>query len=264
MTIGSVTGTNNNMQAGRPGMNMQGDSVSKNIQNQIANAQKRLQELSSNEEMSLEEKMKKRQEIQQEITNLNQQLRQHQIEQRKEQQAKASSMEDMLGGSPKAAKSEAKGTGLSKASMQAMISADVSMKKADVQGSMAVQMEGKAHVLEAEIKTDKNRGGNTEQKEAELADLKANVQAATASQISNLADANKAMAEAAEEDRKTEPEKSRSEQANQAAQTAEEENRTGSIDPETGVSAAETAVTAETPSAGTAQPAHYTPVDIRL
>ena len=264
MKISGITGTGGNIQSQGTGMNAGTDAVSKNIQQQIAYAQQQLQQLSSNKNMTPEEKMKKRQEIQQEITNLNQQLRQHQIEQRKEQQAKASSMEDMLGGSPKAAKSEAKGTGLSKASMQAMISADVSMKKADVQGSMAVQMEGKAHVLEAEIKTDKNRGGNTEQKEAELADLKANVQAATASQISNLADANKAMAEAAEEDRKTEPEKSRSEQANQAAQTAEEENRTGSIDPETGVSAAETAVTAETPSAGTAQPAHYTPVDIRL
>ena len=38
------------------------DSVSKNIQNQIANAQQKLQDLSSNEELSLEDKMKKRQE----------------------------------------------------------------------------------------------------------------------------------------------------------------------------------------------------------
>ena len=35
-----------------------------------------------------------------------------------------------------------KGTGLSKASMQAMISADSSMKQAKVQGSMATQIEG--------------------------------------------------------------------------------------------------------------------------
>ena len=74
------------------------DSVSKNIQNQIANAQQKLQDLSSNEELSLEDKMKKRQEIQQEITNLNQQLRQHQIEHRKEQQSKKSSMDDMVAG----------------------------------------------------------------------------------------------------------------------------------------------------------------------
>ena len=46
------------------------DSVSKSIQNQIANAQKQLQEISSDKDMSIEEKMKKSQEIQQKITCL--------------------------------------------------------------------------------------------------------------------------------------------------------------------------------------------------
>ena len=104
-----------------------------------------MQELSSNEELSIEDKMKKRQEIQQEINNLNQQLRQHQMAQRKEQQTKKTSMDDMLGGSRKTApKSGNQSAGLSQASMQAMISADSSMKQAKVQGSMATQMEGKA------------------------------------------------------------------------------------------------------------------------
>ena len=84
MRINGFSGTNT--QTGTMGMSQGNDSVSKNIQNQIANAQQKLQDLSSNEEMSLEDKMKKRQEIQQEINNLNQQLRRHQIEQRKEQQ----------------------------------------------------------------------------------------------------------------------------------------------------------------------------------
>ena len=72
-----------NSQNGGMNRKMATDSVSKNIQNQIANAQNQLQELSANENMSAEEKMKKRQEIQQQITDLNNQLRQHQIEQRK-------------------------------------------------------------------------------------------------------------------------------------------------------------------------------------
>ena len=80
MRINGFSGTNT--QTGTMGMTQGNDSVSKNIQNQIANAQQKLQDLSSNEEMSLEDKMKKRQEIQQEINNLNQQLRQHQIEQK--------------------------------------------------------------------------------------------------------------------------------------------------------------------------------------
>ena len=84
-----VTGISNNVSASgisSGNVGMQTDSYTKNIQKQIADAQQRLQNLSSNQDLSLEEKMKKRQEIQQEIANLNQQLRQHQIEQRKEQQ----------------------------------------------------------------------------------------------------------------------------------------------------------------------------------
>ena len=82
--------------------------------------------------------MKKRQEIQQQITELNQQLRQHQIEQRKEQHAKKSSMEDMLGGrKKKASKVEEQNAGLSQASMRAMISSDSALEQARVQGGVA-------------------------------------------------------------------------------------------------------------------------------
>ena len=83
-----------------------------------------------------------------------------------------------------------------------MISADSSMKQAKVQGSMATQMEGKAGVLESEIKMDKGRGASTEKKEEELADLQAKAQAVTAAQVSTLADANKKMEEAAKADQK--------------------------------------------------------------
>ena len=51
MTINGISGANT--QAAQIGMNQAMDSYSKNIQNQIANAQKQLQELSSNEEMTL-------------------------------------------------------------------------------------------------------------------------------------------------------------------------------------------------------------------
>ena len=81
MTINGINGANTQM--GQMGMNQAADSYSRNIQNQIANAQKQLQELSSNENMSLEEKMKKRQEIQQQISDLNMQLRQQGGEQKK-------------------------------------------------------------------------------------------------------------------------------------------------------------------------------------
>ncbi len=96
MTINGINGTN--AQMGQMGMNQATDSYSRNIQDQIADAQRQLQELSSDKDMAQEEKMTKRQELQQQISDLNVQLRQHQMEQRREKQQKPSSFDDMIGG----------------------------------------------------------------------------------------------------------------------------------------------------------------------
>lgn len=203
MKINGLNGTNSQI----GGMNMNAnDSVGKSIQNQIANAQKQLQELSANKELSMEEKMKKRQEIQQEITDLNNQLRQHQIEQRmKKQQAKSTSMNDMLGGSKKTApKAGKQGAGMSQASMTAIISADSAMARAQVQGSVAGQLEGKAGVLEAEIKLDAARGGNVEAKQEELAEVQQRAATAENAQLNTLSNANKELEAAAKADQQAE------------------------------------------------------------
>lgn len=266
MRINGFSGTNT--QTGTMGMTQGNDPVSKNIQNQIANAQQKLQDLSSNEEMSLEDKMKKHQEIQQEINNLNQQLRQHQIEQRSKQQSKNSSfMDDMVAGTSNTSKK--KDAGLSQASMQAMLCADSSMKQAKVQGSMATQMQGRASVLEFEIKQDAGKG-NTEKKEEELAELQAKAQSATAAQMSTLADANKSVEEAAKaensntEDTATKNNTDKSEKTQESVGAAAEE--TDSVK-NTDIKG-ETQVTVETPTLENAQnatqQAAYTPIDIRL
>ena len=272
-----INGTNGaNTQMVQMGMNQAADSYSKNIQNQIANAQKQLQELSSNEDMTLEEKMKKRQEIQQQISDLNMQLRQHQIEQRKEkQQAKGSSMDDMLGGTGNtgSAKAGNKNTGLSQASMTAMISADTSIKQAKVQGSVAASMEGRANVLKAEVKQD---GGNVEAKKKEIAELEQKAENATASQMNTLAEANKTMEEAAEAERNdNKASESKEEKTDRAENTTEKTAESGADgekaqDGVSGVGvqagAAENVQPVETavPEAATAQAAVYTHVDVRL
>lgn len=203
MKINGINGANT--QVGGMNMMQSNDSFSKNLQSQIANAQKQLQELSANKEMRLEEKMKKRQEIQQQIADLNNQLRQHQIEQRTEQQAKKSSMNDMLGGSKQAApKAGNQGTGLSQASMKAMISADSAMAQAKVQGSVATKMEGRAGVLETEIKLDQARGDDVEKKKEELAEVQQKAVQAESAQMNTLADANKELEAAEKADQQTE------------------------------------------------------------
>lgn len=250
MTIGIITGTNN-IQAGLSGINIQADSVSKSIENQIAQAQKELQELSSNEDMTAEEKMKKRQEIQQKINTLNQQLRQHQIEQRKKQQSKDTSVDDMLNNNKKVdkTKSDNKGSGLSHASMQTMISADSSVKLAKEQGRQTTQMEGTARVLKSEIEMDKSKGANTAKKEEGLIDLQTRIEQATQVQLSTLADASKAMDEASKTaaTKNTEREKDTdNENTNNNVKEVEKTEETTSI---------ESAVS---------QPVAYIPIDVRL
>lgn len=164
------------------------DSVSKNIQTQIINAQKKLQDLSSNEELSMEEKMKRRQEILKEISDLHNQLRQHQLEQRKEKQEMKGSA-DVL--TPFAEdKTEEKKSGLSTQSMMSMISADAAQMQARVQGSVALKLEGRINVLESEIKLD-SMSGNVEAKEEELHKLEDKANKAFTSQMETIAEANK-------------------------------------------------------------------------
>ena len=193
----NTTNAQAGIQAGRINKPMEMDSFSKSINNQIANAQKQLQELSENKDMSMEEKMKRRQEIQQQITDLNNQLRQHQIEQRKEQQEKAAKSAEKKDSAKKADK----GTGLSQASMTAIISADAAMSQAQVQGSVATRMEGRAGVLEAEIKLDSANGGNVEAKQEELAKVQQKAAAAGGSQTNILASVSKDIEEAANADK---------------------------------------------------------------
>lgn len=168
------------------------DAVSKNLQKQIANAQKALQELSANKDISAEEKMQKRQELQQQITDLNNQLRQHQMELRRERQQAAKE--------GAAARQEKKvglpSHGVLKASMEAIVSADTAMKQAKAYGSTATRLKGEASVLQGEIKLDKDRGIDVGQKEGCLAKLEDRIEAATNSQLAVLEEANQGLQEA--------------------------------------------------------------------
>lgn len=181
------------------GVNMMqtNDSFSKMIQSQIANAQEQLQKLSENNDMSMEEKMKRRQEIQQQITDLNHQLRQHQIEQRRANQGKNGKVVEQNAPVKRANKS-GKGAqqGMSASAMRAIISADAAMSQAQVQSSVATRMEGRAGVLEAEIKQDSANGKSVESKQEELAEIQQKVATAETSQMNVLSVVNKKLEEA--------------------------------------------------------------------
>ena len=175
MTINGINGQNVGSKSFM--MNIGSDATSKNLHSQIANAQKQMQELSTNKEMSPESKMEKRKEIQEQINELQNQLRQHQLEQRKENlQKSSSSMEDMLGGSRQNSQPSAGGTGLSGGSMQAILLADSAMSQVKAQGSARAQVKGRAEILRSEIKQDGARGANVEKKQEQLDEIEAGAQ----------------------------------------------------------------------------------------
>lgn len=187
--------------AGTWNMTQGEDAVSKSIRKQIANAQKALQELSADKELTMEEKMKKRQDLQQQINDLNQQLRQHQVELRRERQRAQKEAAD---------RQEQKGRqeqGLSGASMEAVVSADTAMKQSKSYGSVAARLEGEARVLKSEINLDQDRGQNVEDKLSRLSKVEERAEKATEAQIGILAEAGEKMEKAEEKDREEKAEK---------------------------------------------------------
>lgn len=264
MVVSGVNGAGGTgMQAGAIGSGHAEDAVSKRLMQQIENAQKRLQEISGSSEMSTEEKMKMRQEIQKEISDLNNQLRQHQMEVRKKeaeeakkkQAENASSMERSGSSERRNAKDGAVNVQLSAEGMQAMISADGAMRQAKVQGSVANRMEGKAGVLETEIKLDSARNGDTSAKEAQLADVRQKAQEAAASQMSTLAEAGEALKEA--NVAATGGDGTKKDAADETEEKKDREGQeSGDFMPAAGESGSE--------EQGETSGVRYTPVDVRL
>ncbi|MDE5939791.1 MAG: FlxA-like family protein [Lachnospiraceae bacterium] len=235
------------------------DAESKNLQQQIEKLQNDLKEISANADMTTDAKMKKRQEIQKQISELQVQLRQHQIEAKREEREKKndkSSFDDLMGTKKQENQSGNSNIGISTDSMTAMISADVSIKQANVQGSTAQKMNGKANVLEMEIQLDSGRGGssNVEQKEAELADVKEAAQKATSSQFASLAQAGEALKNASENEstsNRAEDKEKEEENVPGEEKDVEEPSESASDTPDTGA-------LEEQASYG------YHPVDVRL
>nr|MDE7325420.1 FlxA-like family protein [Lachnospiraceae bacterium] len=167
------------------------DSVSKNLRAQIVNAQKQLQELAANKDMEPEEKMERRKEIQQQITDLNAQLRQHEVELRQEkqqqQQAKQSVQSKKQEAEKKAetAPGGKQGMGMSQGSMEAMISANRSVGQAKIQGKVASAMKARANVLKSEIEHS-GRGAAVEKKQQDVADIEDQLEKIATEQAQSL------------------------------------------------------------------------------
>lgn len=193
------------------GIGGQADPMVRDLQRQIEDLQNRMKELSSDPKLTAEMKAKKRQELQKQISDLEVQLRQRRMEVKREEAMKKRqenySIDELIGTKQQTKRSDKQNAGLSAGSMEAMISADVSVKQADVNGNVARKMEGRAGVLEAEIKQDSAMGAAPTGKEEALTDAQAKANEATFAQMGALAQANQAAEKANETDKSRSTEK---------------------------------------------------------
>ncbi len=199
MKTGSISVMSGKVPTGMSGS----DAVTRNIQSQIMKAQKELIEIAQNKDMSLDEKMERRKELNELIMDLKNQLRNHQIQLRNEKQQlkKAAQKTEKENEQAVGNKANNRDNGLSQVNMQSMISADASVKQAKVQGSVASKAGGRAGVLKAEIKRDSALGGNVEAKRKELAETEKKATDANASQMETLAAGSKELSETAKAER---------------------------------------------------------------
>ena len=270
MKIDGTSGMN--ISAGAIGMDAgiggQTDPMVRNLQRQIEDLQNRMKEISANPEMTMEMKAKKRQELQKQISDLEMQLRQRQMEVKREEAMKRSSKDyqsdEMFGTNQQSnGKAGKKSAGLSAGSMEAMISADTSMKQADIHGSIAKKAEGKAGVLEAEIKQDNAMGCKPEGKEEALAKTQAKANEAAATQMGTLAQAQKAAQKANETDRSQDTAKSDKNQ--NGVKADEEEGKDGLVAEKSDESKdSSNSNTFDTEQLGVPFSRGYNPVDVKL
>lgn len=184
MAINNVT-LNSSVQNIRTSTVTTADSESKNLENQIASKEQRLSRLSSDAEMTAEEKAKERQEVQKQIEELNRKLKQLQLEQKEkaeeaaaEQKKKAALQEEMLKDSDKKAVEEEETAKYQEErkeiitppveNIQKVLAADSVVQQNRVQESVAGRKDGRENVLEAEIKSDEIYGSDTTAKREEL------------------------------------------------------------------------------------------------
>lgn len=174
------------------------DPVIKNAQSQIEELRKQLQELAENKEMDPKTKSDKKQQIQQQISDLNTQIRQRQVELRKEQQAPKQSAEKQAEKEQMEEKTGANAGGFSKTGTNALISAANSVEVSDAVGKINTSLKGQAKVLTAQIKTDAANGADVTAKQAELEKVNKGIQNTSSAQAEALGKADSELKNAAD------------------------------------------------------------------
>lgn len=188
----NVNANNMNNGIGKP----KEDNRLKSIQTQIKNVQNQINGLSEKKDMSIEQKMEKRKELEQQLQDLNKEAAQRQMEIQKEKREKAAeeakAKKQMEEPKDTYERSEAS---LALSSVQGIISAETSMSQAEKLQSVKTKLEGQKNVTNTEVKLSK--GANTIAKKKEsISSLEGKIEKATSGMMEKVNDVNKTLEEA--------------------------------------------------------------------
>jgi len=159
------------------------DTEAKSIQNQITGKQQSLNRLSSDSEMSAEEKAKERQEIQKQIAELDRKLRMLRMEKKeeakesgKEQEQKAALKDERMeevsqDDSAERMKEQQEKPNMLPQNIQKMLEAGTLLQKERIQQTTDQKKELTEDILETEIKLDELYGTDTSAKKEQLSSL---------------------------------------------------------------------------------------------
>lgn len=162
------------------------DTETKNIMNQITSKQQNLNRLSSDSEMSVEEKAKERQEIQKQIAELNRKLRMLRMEKKEEakelekqeekklvlaEENKTDVSETEKKSSTEEAEQKQEKNSMSPQNIQKIMEVGMAVQKERILQNVKREEKAVQNILEAEIKTDELYGTDVSTKKEKLHSL---------------------------------------------------------------------------------------------
>ncbi len=177
--------------SGKQGGNSEADAIKR----EIKRVQDQITDLANNKDLSIEEKRNKKKALTEQLTNLNKQLVDIQIEQQKvEQEKRLAEIQKRAEETAIKQKEENKEKGgLSSVSVQAILSASSSINEARSINHVRTKMIGDAHELEGTIAISKSKGQDTTGLQYELSELKKKIGDVTTSVIEKYSEANESM-----------------------------------------------------------------------
>lgn len=205
MSIGGVSASKN-VSAERIAKQEPVDAISKSIENEISDIQRQRQQVSK-QDLSVDEKMKKRQELQQEISRLNNQLRQRQAEARRKQNKEETENEldaenvkiddDKKTQIDASQKDEAKEKETERKSVEmqdsktekvkehTVVSAETAISQSRLQNMVTSGIRNDIKILQGEIRQDKARGENVDDKKEQLEKNRNRLRRASSAEFTN-------------------------------------------------------------------------------